>query len=600
MNREIVLWKSFNKFRGTMALDKLAKIYVSMAGFKFINEEEYLDHVRRRNKLEFAYAMEQYGGKQEIRMFKGISDKLEGIDDGLFNDMLNSINAINYENSIQFVEDAIHILSSISGYYDEVTPPSVFNVPLSLFDIKEGQKVIDYFNGLSSLHIEILKKFPGKDIDYYGQEKDDEIYQIGQFIELLLSGKPSHIIRGDSIDDPKFRDNRGELMTFDYAVSVPPFTMSIDKQIIERDIYNRFKYLRDKGSTVKSDWIIIQHLLSSINDNGKAAVLMPLGVLFRGGRETEIRRGVILDDLLEAVIKLPEALLPYTAVGSCWMIFNNNKPENKKNKIQFIDLSNYLQIIDRRNKSISNEGIEKATADFMNFRESDESIILDLKDLEKKDYNLNAFDFTKTERIYEEIGDEVIPLKEVGMIRRGVQVTKNKLNSLNLAENRNHYMVSLGNIDEDGKIKVDETDLIAAERRWIDLYEAQTGDILITSRGNIVKIAVVEDTDKKYIVSSNLFTIRLNPKLYKPEILKFFLESETGQKLIESLYKGSIVTSISNSDLDNLLIPDVPIEKQEKAQMMIIKSKNEYEEGMKKIRSKFEAEMNDINNLLFK
>lgn len=130
------------------------------------------------------------------------------------------------------------------------------------------------------------------------------------------------------------------------------------------------------------------------------------------------------------------------------------------------------------------------------------------------------------------------------------------------------------------------------------MYEVREGDILLTSKGSALKIAIVENGIKNAILSSNLFLIRLNQNRYKPEILKHYFESKNGQELLYTIMKGAVIKSISNKELEALIIPNIDISKQCSISEMILQAKNEYDLSIKAANEKFMQKQSEIEKLL--
>jgi type I restriction-modification system DNA methylase subunit len=536
----------------------------------------------------------------------------------LFNDQgvlkfINSVEMDVYHTTIDEISKALFkndVLDYVKQYrdtanqggkrYDFNTPDNVASIPINILNIEEKSTIIDSFNGESGIFTNLVSQLGEnrtKQIQYYGQDIDYDKYEIGQLIVFLLTGNGDNIKFGDSITNPAFVEG-DKLQKFDYAISSPPFGISMDEQIIERDIYNKFHYGVPKRVRMNSDYIIVQNILATINHKGKAAILLPIGALFRGGSEERIRKNMINDDIIEAIIKLPSNIFSNTGIVTCWIIFNKDKPQERKQKIQYIDLSDYKEDVNRRLETVSIEGVRLATKLYNEMKTSDISNFVSLEKISENNYDLNAFDFLKVEKLYSRFGKiDMVELSKVAKIRRGLQLTKSRLDSANKSEDRTHHMISLGNI-ENGKIQLDDSDLIKPEERWKDLYEVETGDIIITSKGSLFKVAIVDNSTKNAIVSANLFIIRTNKNKYMPEILKYFLESEIGGELLEGIKKGSIIKSISNKDLEGFLIPNIPIAVQEEATKLIYESQKRYEEAIKKAKEEQQEEEKQIVRML--
>ena len=225
------------------------------------------------------------------------------------------------------------------------------------------------------------------------------------------------------------------------------------------------------------------------------------------------------------------------------------------------------------------------------------SFILDKEKLEKKQYDLNAFEYIKSEKIVESINHiKMVEFSTIAQIRRGVQVNKGKLDALNTGSRRTHYLISIGNI-VDGKIVVNESDKIQIESKWEGVYEVKKGDLLVTSKGTQFKVAIVEE-DIKAIVSANLFIVRTYEDKYLPEILKYYLESELGQSLVQGIIKGTAIKSISHKDIEKLLVPDIDMDTQRNVAKMIKQSQDDYNERISKAKEIYNEEQIDIKNAL--
>lgn len=484
--------------------------------------------------------------------------------------------------------------------YDTNTPDAVLDIAVKIIDPGVNDSIVDYFNGESGLELALVEHLDlddenGFKLKYYGQEIDKVNYEIGQLINFLITGNEDRIVRGDSIYEPMFKEGN-DLVKFDVSISNPPFMMKVDRGLIQNDTYNRFRH--GANLVTNSDWITAEQVISSLKDDGKGAVLLPIGALFRGGAEERVRRSIISEDLIETIVKIPGSVLSYTNIVACWVIFNKNKEENRKGKIQFIDLSSYIESIDRRNKTISRDGVHKAVQSYKNFEENEISFIVDSKKIEEQNYDLNAFDYIQSEELIRNISSnmKMVEFSKIAQIRRGVQVNKGKLDALNTGSNRSHYLISIGNIT-DGKIIVNESDMIQIERKWEGVYEVKQGDLLVTSKGSQFKVAIVEE-DIKAIVSANLFIVRVYDDKYIPEVLKYYLESELGQNLIQGIIKGTAIKSIAHKDIEKLLVPDVDMKIQKKAFNMIVESNSEYEDRIRKANELYKKEQDQIKNLL--
>jgi len=166
----------------------------------------------------------------------------------------------------------------------------------------------------------------------------------------------------DTIRHPQFVDNDA-LMRFDVVIANPPF--SLDKwgqEIAAEDRYGRF--LRGIPPKSKGDWAFILHMLATaIEGKGRVGVVVPHGVLFRGGQEGKIREAVVRENLLDAVIGLPPNLFYGTGIPAALMVFDKSRKTNGKEKVLFIDASREFEQGTNQNR-LRDQDIEKIVNTF--------------------------------------------------------------------------------------------------------------------------------------------------------------------------------------------------------------------------------------------
>lgn len=148
-----------------------------------------------------------------------------------------------------------------------------------------------------------------------------------------------------------------------------------------------------------ADFAFVLHMVKSMNENGRAGIVLPHGVLFRGGAEGRIREQLIKNDLIEAVIALPAKLFYGTGIPAAVVIFNKNKPEVRKNKILIIDAEKDFEEGKNQNR-LRKRDIEKIVSTYDSFKDVEKyARVIDLEELEENEFNLNV-------RRYVENGDE--------------------------------------------------------------------------------------------------------------------------------------------------------------------------------------------------
>jgi type I restriction enzyme M protein len=212
------------------------------------------------------------------------------------------------------------------------TPPEVSTLLARLLKPKAGDRILDPACGSGSLLIKVGRQVGSEDFFLAGQESNGSTWALCK-MNMFLHGMDSARIEWcDTINSPRLVDDRG-LMKFDVVVANPPF--SLDKWGAEsaaKDRFNRFQ----RGIPPKSrgDYAFISHMIET--SMGRVAVIAPHGVLFRGGSEGKIRRQLVEENLLEAVIGLPPNLFYGTGIPAAILLFNRNK---KTTDVLFIDAS---------------------------------------------------------------------------------------------------------------------------------------------------------------------------------------------------------------------------------------------------------------------
>jgi len=226
-------------------------------------------------------------------------------------------------------------------------------------------------------------------IALFGQENDGGVWAICK-MNLLMHGVPSADIRhGDTLLNPKHLQG-GELRRFDRVMANPPFAQNYEAEGMIHDERFRFGFTPESGK--KADLMFVQHMWSVLRQDGLLVSVMPHGVLFRGGKEYEIRKGFIDADLIEAVIGLPQNLFYGTSIPACLLVIRQNaagKPAQRQNQILFINADReYYE--GRAQNFLLPEHIDKIAATYEQWREiQGYAVIVSLDDIKANDYNLN-------------------------------------------------------------------------------------------------------------------------------------------------------------------------------------------------------------------
>ncbi|WP_041082638.1 type I restriction-modification system subunit M [Thermotoga profunda] len=271
------------------------------------------------------------------------------------------------------------------------TPPHVKTLMVRLVKPQEGMSIYDPTVGSGGFliearqYVEAIGQNP-KNLALYGQELNGVTWSICKMNMILHDIPDAHIENEDTLIRPMFREN-GYIKQFDRILANPPFSQNYTRTGMEYP--ERFKYGFTPETGKKADLMFLQHMIASLKPDGIMATVMPHGVLFRGGQEKIIREGIIKDDLIEAIIGLPPKLFYNTGIPACIIVINKNKPAHLKNKILFINADR--EYGEGRNQNyLRPEDIEKIVTVFENkLKIPKYSRLVDIKEIEENDYNLN-------------------------------------------------------------------------------------------------------------------------------------------------------------------------------------------------------------------
>ena len=289
------------------------------------------------------------------------------------------------------------------------TPRVLARLLAKLAAPKPGDRICDPACGSSGLLLmagEEIDKQGSQNYALYGQEKTGTTYNLAR-MNMFLHGKDSARIEwGDTLNNPLLREDNG-LMKFDVVVANPPF--SLDKwgeKHLENDQYNRF--FRGMPPASKGDYAFISHMIETAKaKEGRVAVFVPHGVLFRGSSEGRIREALIRENILDAVIGLPAGLFQTTGIPVAILIFDRTREEggineNKKD-ILFIDASKEF-VPGKNQNTLSDDHINKIVDTYQNRREIEKySHVADIKEIEENDFNLNIPRYVDTFEEEEEV-----------------------------------------------------------------------------------------------------------------------------------------------------------------------------------------------------
>ena len=279
------------------------------------------------------------------------------------------------------------------------TPTEVGFLMANIIRPRPGETCHDYACGSAGLLIKLqlvaretdpISKIP---LRLYGQELQADSYAVAH-MNAIIHDMDVQVERGDTMINPKFKDTAGRIAGHDIVVANPMWNQDFNRDIFENDPFDRFGSAGGV-TTGKGDWAWLQHTLASLNERGRAAVVLDTGAVTRGSgarhedRERNIRRWFVERDLIDGVILLPDNLFYNTNAAGIILVLSKRKPEVRKGRIVLVNASQRVGK-GRPKNFIPQEDIQPLAAMFLKGEPVDgEVAVITQEQAAEADYNLS-------------------------------------------------------------------------------------------------------------------------------------------------------------------------------------------------------------------
>ena len=284
------------------------------------------------------------------------------------------------------------------------TPRSVVRLIVELLQPREGMRICDPTAGSGGMLIytaQYVREQGGdvRNLALHGQERNLGTLAIGK-LNLLLHGlRSARLEAGDVIAEPGLVDPSGRLLSYDRVIANPPFSLkSWGHDFAPNDPHHRFDRYGAVPPRTRGDLAFLLHMLAVTNAQGMVGVVMPHGVLFRGGAEGKIRRGVVEADLFEAVIGLAPNLFFGSSIPVAICVLNKAKPAERRGKVLFVDAAQpgcFRQ--GKAQNFMDAEHIARIVEAYRAFEDVDRfAHVADLEEMRGNDFNLNISRYVDT------------------------------------------------------------------------------------------------------------------------------------------------------------------------------------------------------------
>lgn len=311
------------------------------------------------------------------------------------------------------------------------TPHKVSELVAKLAAPKPGDRICDPACGSGGLLIEAAREVGGRDFALFGMEVNGSTWALARMNMFLHGADAARIEWCNTLTSPALVEN-DRLMKFNVVVANPPF--SLDKwgaDEAESDRFNRF--WRGVPPKSKGDWAFISHMVeAALAKEGRVAVVVPHGVLFRSGAEGRIRQRLIEDNLLDAVIGLPGNLFPTTNIPVAIMVFDRSREKGgayqTRKDVLFIDASGKDNYSPGKNQNTLSEAhIQRIVNAYKAREESDKyAYVAPFEEIKENDFNLNIPRYVDTFEEEEEIDIDAVQ-KEIDQLEAELVVVREKM-----------------------------------------------------------------------------------------------------------------------------------------------------------------------------
>jgi type I restriction enzyme M protein len=314
------------------------------------------------------------------------------------------------------------------------TPPRIVNLMVRLLaPFEDGDRFHDPTCGSGGMLVEAAHYFrdhqdgdPSR-LELTGQELNPDIAAIAK-MNLFIHRYDGEIRREDSLEAPQFTEN-GRLETFDYVLANFPFSADWPKDDLQDDPYGRFDWHEKLPRADRGDYAFIMHMAAQLNDTGQAAIVIPHGVLFRK-YEGRYRKPMLENDLVEAVVGMPENLFQNNSIPSAVLLLNKDKPPELEGEVLFVHAADeaFYKELSNQNE-LTEEGIDHIVENVREWTTEERvSRVVPIEEIRENDYNLNIALYVDTTEPEEpiDVAEELTKLRELQLERQEIESQLNE------------------------------------------------------------------------------------------------------------------------------------------------------------------------------
>jgi type I restriction enzyme M protein len=492
-------------------------------------------------------------------------------------------------------EDLLKVLNELSNQYyfsSSNTETGLDELMIKIAAVKASDSILDPTSGFKGAWLAILKENPKQKITI--QEIEEDFIALAYLNAIVIGADNFEIFQGDVLADPKYIFGK-KLELFDKVITFPPVSLKLNKEAINDNKFNRFRY----GKVgMRADYAFISNDIASLKDKGKAVIAVADGPLFQSGSTAKIRQNLVDEDLVEAVISLPSRLFTMASVPLNLLVINKDK-KDFKGKIQFINgnqaewyrhdkVANILtstgveEIAKIYNDKVEKDGISTiiSNADYKDTLSVKKYILPTEITIDNHKYHINKENLKK---------NNSLSLEQLVEIKRGFNVTQK-----NESATGKYLAIKVVDINdkEINKAKLSRINIPTDPTRYL----LKKNDLLLSTRGTLGKVAMIEEDNTNMVASANLVALRAKSDKINMKWLMYYLSSPMGKFEISQAASGTAISTISPSDLRNIQIPVISRAKQDQAVEQFEKAKVKLDQKKKELQKQYLENENKLYN----
>jgi type I restriction-modification system DNA methylase subunit len=481
------------------------------------------------------------------------------------------------ENAIQILQEhhkdivkeaLFHLLDNNSPYKEEsTTPKSIIDFIAENFFNQKKEIFLDVCSGTGVM---LQKAIEDKITNHFiGIEMNPDNYN-RSLIKLNLTNNDNyHIINSDAFDSDQIVNKNG--IQADYIFCNYPIGLLNDQQIVD------LKFGLDKSLPVqkirRKDYKFISYVYEHLKKDGKAVIVVSGNILFNAV-ETDIRKHLVENGLIESVIALPENLFEKTSISTYLLVVGFDS----KN-IKMIDLSSATSSNRRHKNDLDLNKVKLILQD----QASTNHRIVEFEEIRQEQFSLIPSLYLRKDKLNL---NNLTKLEDIAEVFSGWQVSSQTLNEIFEPNHKDTeklaQIVQISDIEE-GFLEINKN-FYKVEKKYIDRFRVEKGDVVISTKSQYVKSAVVDEEIKNNtIASGSIIVIRPNRVMIDSYYLKAFIESQIGQQLLSLRMTGNVIKNLTVNNVKSLDVPIIELEKQKQIGESFILKKQLIEVQKKKI-----------------